>query len=179
MNSNSIHDMIGDKLVQLVTAACITNVSDPDYQASEVRQGLLQQDPVENRITLLVNPGDPEDSRSEPKWSDVPAGEDPSMGYPSFEMGGGGFMLRRFSIDVRAYFINSQEDRETARKIATFIFKSAEKAVHQATMGFTDSFGEFALQSFVKKTIPFESGGPPNQFIWRGKILVQVLTELP
>jgi hypothetical protein len=42
-----------------------------------------------------------------------------------------------------------------------------------------DDFGERASMIAVYASTFFEGGGPPDQYIWRGSILWQCLTERP
>jgi hypothetical protein len=175
---DSIHDLVGQYIVERLKEACIDIIPEDDYRAVQIRQGLLQEDPVDLRLALLVNPGDPEDKATDPKWSDVLAGEEKALGIPSYEIGGGEWWLRRFCVDCRFYFINSNETRDEARKIAGYLFAASENALsNKPISGVTDDFGEHAIMIYVTKKMFYESGGPPNSFIWRGKLFVQVLTE--
>ena len=183
-DSKSILDLVGDHMVSLLTLYCQTVVlgspSASGEAAHEIRQGLLQENPVPNRITILVNPNDPDDISSVPTWSDSPVGEGDSSGWKitAYEIGGGERWWRKFSIDIYVYLMRSQEDRSNARRIGENVIARANKAINENSgIGIVDAFGETAIMMLVSKVVPYEGGGPPRSFIWHGKLLVRVLTE--
>jgi hypothetical protein len=181
VNMRSIHEACGQYLADLLTATCIVDASGAPFQAVLVRQGLLQQDPTQERISILVNPNDPDDTSSKPEWTDTLAtSEVTGFDIPSYEVGGGSFWARRFTIDINVYLTQTQEDRQTARAIATTVFGLACKALDGIQACYIeDDFGEIAFMCLYKAITPYEGGGPPNSFIWRGKIRAQFITEKP
>jgi hypothetical protein len=45
--------------------------------------------------------------------------------------------------------------------------------------GITDDFGEKVIKIFCYANTFFESGGPPNNYIFRGKVFWAIFTERP
>ena len=181
MATGSIVDLCGQYIVDVLTASCSTAVTASAQAAGLVRQGLFQDDPTRYRISLLVSPGDPDETSPKPAWADCLA-TPAATGFfvPTYEVGGGVFWLRRFTALVEQYFTLTLESRDEARSIATWVFSNAHKAL-QAAMGcnILDEFGERTTLMLVPDMIAYESGGPPNSFIWKGKFYVQFLTEKP
>lgn len=178
----SIIDLAGEAIVELLRRYCIETVPATAYAATEVRQGLLQSDPVSRRISILVNPNDPDDLSNRPMWSDGLAGidEDRTWAVTTYEIGGGERWWRRYAIDINVYLIRTQEERPTAREIGLWVFGRVQQAIQENPgMDVTDTFCEHAFGVFVDRVVPVEQGGPPSSHIWRGKIYVKVLTEKP
>lgn len=178
----SIVDLAADKLVELLQYYCVEIAPHTGYAATEVRQGLLQADPVDRRISILVNPNDPDDLGTRPTWSDGLAGQDDdrSWSITTYEIGGGERWWRRFSIDINIYLIRTQEERTTAREIGLWLFGQAQAAIQEnPSWDVVDYFCERTILALVDKVVPVEQGGPPTSHIWRGKIFVKVLTEKP
>lgn len=149
--------------------------------AVEIRPGLAQQNPVSDRISVFLHHGDPDDLDTDPKWSDYPVGSvnEGNIGQVAgFMIGGARRYWRAFTVEIKCYFIRTQEDRETARAIALNVFSRAQQTLMQAqALPLTDDFGETSIMLTVDKFTDSESGGPPKSFIWRGKIYFRVLTE--
>ncbi len=185
MANESIKDVIANYYVTLINAQVVPNTPDAAHAIGLVRYGQLQDDPVQYRTVVLIHLRDPdEQSDNRPQWSDIPiAFAREWLGkYPAAEIGGGGgFWARRLVITVDCYFVNTRESREEARSITTWI----EEAIHLAIEndcdggGIVDSFGQVYCQSTVVNTIAIEQGGPPDQFIYRVKLYVSAVTEMP
>ena len=69
-------------------------------------------------------------------------------------------------------------DRDTAREHAHKVLGRAELAIQQCPtlIGMGDEFGEKVKAVYVARSNFTEGGGPPNQFIWRGKIGACLMT---
>lgn len=149
--------------------------------AIEIRPGLAQQNPVTDRISVFLHHGDPDDLSSDPTWVDRPVGDinEGNNGQVSgFMIGGARRYWRAFVVEIKCYFIKTQETRDNSRAIAANIFSRAQKVLMQAqALPLTDDFGETSIMLTVDKFSDAESGGPPKSFIWRGKIFFRVLTE--
>lgn len=178
---NSITNIVGARIVDLLTAYNKTSIENQPlasaFVATDVRQGLFQDNPVKRRIALMVNPNDPDDTQAEPKRGDSLEG-----GYPfkidPFEVGGGGFYWIVFTIDVIVYLASTQEHRDEARQIGMWVMGRARQAIKEnQALGLTDDFGDTALFMFVDKTNKWEGGGPPKSFNWNAKIFISVLVE--
>lgn len=177
----AIHDLIGERVVDILKQYCHDTVPDPQYAATEIRQGLFQDDPVKRRISIMVNPADPEDTQARPSWTDNYVKRDDIMGYNgSFFIGGGESRWRRFVIELRVYLVETQEDRPKAREIGMWQFGRIQHALREMRAfepPLKDDFGEEAFFMIVEKTVVTETGGPPASHIWTGKIFLQVYTE--
>lgn len=180
----AIIDLITAKVVEELNKTMITNEADENIHPGLIRGGLLQENPVPYRIVVLVHHNDPEDVGTNPYWSDIAAHNDEVSGWkmPAAEVGGGYFLSRRFVIDIKIYFVQTRENRATAREYATKVIENAEAAIAGASCsswGIQSSSGEIPLQARIFKTISSEGGGPPSSHIWSSKIMFSVLTEKP
>lgn len=174
-----------DQAVESLTETMITSEADEDLRPGLIRGGLLQENPVPYRIVVLVHHGDPDDAGNNPFWGDVTAHEDDESGWhlPPAEVGGGEFYSRRFTLDIKIYFVRSKENRKVARETATSVVENAEKGIrllNDVLWKVTPSgSGEIPLQVKIYRTISNEGGGPPSSHIWSAKIMFTVLTEIP
>lgn len=180
MPDQQASDMIADGMV----ADLITVFADvPDLELPLVIRGnKLQENPVKDRIYVLVHIGDPDEPDI---WHDSSlAKRDQALDRvqfqaPAFEVGGHGtaMMYRRFTIEYGFYGTKFKESREEAQRQANLIKGRCEKALWRPTYaGVADLFGEIPLMAFVVQDI-IDAGGGKNSFIWRGKIHVMVLTN--
>lgn len=180
----SIIDLIIGKVVDDLKTSMIDNEEDEDIHPGLIRGGLLQENPLQYRIVVLVHHNDPDDAGTNPYWSDIPAHKDEVSGWqmPAAEIGGGQYLSRRFSVDIKIYFVRSRENRDLARNYATRVIENAEMGIANASCsswGIVSKSGEIPLQTRIYKTISAEGGGPPSSHIWSAKILFTVLTEKP
>ena len=181
----SVINQIIDQTVANLTTTMITNETDTDLHPGLIRGGLLHENPVPYRIVVLVHHNDPDDSGNNPFWGDITAHEDDESGWkmPAAEVGGGEFYSRRFTLDIKIYFVRSKENRQLSREIATSVIENAEKGVRMLNstiwMLAQGATGEIPLQVKVYRTVSAEGGGPPSSHIWSGKIMFSVLTEIP
>lgn len=181
---SSIINLIMDKVVEDLTVNMIDNEDEEDAKPGLIRAGLLQENPVPYRIVVLVHHNDPDDTSTNPYWSDIPAHDDEVSGWkmPVAEIGGGAYTSRRFIVDIKIYFVQTRENRSQAREIATRVIENAEMSLSGtscSSWGIQSRTGEIPLQVKIYKTISAEGGGPPASHIWSAKILFTVLTEKP
>jgi len=176
---NILQDMVGDRFVEVLTSACITLVEDEEYRATEVKQGIFQDDPVKRRTVLTVNPGNIDETATTPRWSNANAeAEKEIIRIPSYEIGGGGFQWLRYTIDVYVYLVRTKESQDKSRNIGMGMFGRICKALDALPLGITDELGYTAIQAYVKSNVPYEGGGP-GSYIWKGKVFVEVLVAKP
>jgi hypothetical protein len=161
--------------------AMFANVPDLE-QPAIIRRGLLQENPVRDRIYILVHINDPD---APDAWRDSSvAKRDPSLKaaefeVPAFELGEGGtyMMWRRFSIEYGFYGIQKKESRDEAERQASLVKGRVEAAIWRPSYcGLVDALGEVVIKPFVADNVLDPSGGK-NAFIWRGKCRVLVLTN--
>lgn len=172
--------LILNKIKTGLTTALITNIATTDpSRASVVKIGRFQQDPTIQNIYLAISPGNPED----PEYKDgvVSMREWENIGFeiPAREVGGGAYWWRRGIVQIGCYYVVDRVPEEIALAQATMVLGRTEKALEEISMsGVVDEFGEIAYGCpFVYANTFFESGGPPADYIWRGKIYWSVLTS--
>ncbi len=193
---DQISDVLVDAIVVALTEELQTNVdkADPAYIA-HIQGGKLQADPIRAGAgwgnSIEVHIGDPD--TLEDTWVDELAGPDdqyikyaPAGGLPISEIGGGGFSglfwWRRGVIDINSFFIGRDYDRDKARQIHNLLRRRVEQVLGDGSgggfLGLTDSSGKEQVIFFMPvKSRVTESGGPPSQFIWRGKVWWQALVS--
>lgn len=181
----SVISSIIDQTVANLNTTMITQEPDSDLHPGLIRGGLLQENPVPYRIVVLVHHNDPDDSGNNPFWGDITASEDDESGWnmPPAEVGGGEFYSRRFTLDIKIYFVRSKENRQIARETATAVIENAEKGVRMLNQTMwtlvQGATGEIPLQVKLYRTTSAEGGGPPSSHIWSAKVMFTVLTEIP
>lgn len=190
MTTSQISNLIAARLVTKLTADLITAISgeatDPNSEkAGLVREGSLQDNPEKYRISILVHPfGDPDDEN----WKDIAVAyqeqqpERRQMWFPYGEIGGpygGTAWYRRGSVEWQLFATKSKESRDEARAVAASVQGRVERGISQANYSdLTDDFGEtvaFPMKPMWARTE--EGGGPPKNFIWRGRVGYQTVSE--
>lgn len=149
-------------------------------RADVVKKGLLQVEKLQKNVQLGITGGDHEDVT----YTDgiVDLDKMPNIGFivPAREVGGGQMWWRRGVVKVEIFLTPDKLKEDDAHTVAYNILGRLQEAIEQLDLsGCVDSFGERAIKIFCFGNTFFESGGPPNQFIFRGKVLWQVLTERP
>ena len=180
----ALPDLVGDRIVTILTEYCQTTLrNDPttaSMAATVVRQGIAQQNPVKDRISIFVNPNDPSDLSNEPSRSDTVTSvqiHEPFRVSP-YEIGGGERRWLHFTVTIKIYLMQTKEDRDEARQIGMWVFGRAEQAIrNNKTLNIIDDFGERALFMFTEKVNKFEGGGPPKSLTWEGQLFVTALAE--
>ena len=179
---NSIIDMILLEMASRLRESLQDAGLSSHELAVEIRPGLAQQNPVTDRISVFLHHGYPDDLGTDPTWVDRAVGDanEGNTGQLSgFFIGGARRYWRAFVIEIKCYFIKTQETRDAARAIAENVFSRAQRVLMQSQLlPLTDDFGETSIMLTMDKFNDAESGGPPKSFIWRGKIYFRVLTEI-
>jgi hypothetical protein len=176
-----IVNMILDRLVEHVTEVMQTNVAANDLtRADLVTKGLLQTDKAKLNVQIGITGGDHENT----EYLDgiVTLEKLPNIGFtvPPREIGGGQMWWRRGVARLECYFVREKLNESDAHEVAYDIFGRLEGCIEGTPMSYlVDSYGEHAQKIFCPGRTIFESGGPPKTYIFRGKILWQVLTERP
>ena len=166
---------------------------------SLIKIGRLQDDPTqltddleEPSSYVAIQPHDPDDLSDGWKHT-IASSVDSSatnlslhVGYP-YEIGGTKRWWRRFKVSFEAYFIDSDQSQEEAVRLANLIlgllekycdsYRAADNPRGWQCGGTTDIFGETALESHIAKSHCWEGGGPDDDYIWRGGVWLQVMTE--
>jgi hypothetical protein len=174
--------MILDALKGHLQTEMIDNVSSSDLsRATEVKIGRFQDDPLRSNVYIAISPGDPSKSGD---WEDgivtLESMQDVGFNIDPREVGGGETWWRRGVAQIGVFYINERLDEEDAVLNAYNTLHRLLWALRNAPVGgLTDEYNEKSVKMFVAAHQFSESGGPPDQYIWRGKVWWQVLTEQP
>lgn len=167
-------------IAETVDAALLSEMqtlinSNDETRAGLVRVGKLQQNPVIPVVSILTQANDPD---SPDLWPHeiVKAPPTSESIIPAYQIGGGEMWWRRFTTEIQQFW-KTDTDRETALKYSSVVLSRAEKTISTTLLGLIDDFGEGAGSVNVIRSKNIEGGGPPRNFIYRGRIWWQVLTE--
>jgi hypothetical protein len=109
------------------------------------------------------------------------------LGYP-FEIGGGQFWWRRLTVKFTVDATEADLNQVAAGRLANSLRSVLERLCNSRSQSNADGWlpgsaaepgGETPILSQVAKSHCWEGGGPDDDFIWRGGVWVQVLTEKP
>lgn len=174
-------NMLLDRLVAHVNQRMIADipVGDPT-RADVVKKGLLQTEKIQKNIQIGITGGDHEDIT----YTDgiVQLERMPNVAFfpPAREVGGGQAWWRRGVARLEVFLVQGSFSESVAHDVAYAILGRLMSSFEDVDLsGCTDSFGEHAVKMFCFGNSYFESGGPPTQYIFRGKVLWQCLTERP
>ena len=176
-----ISNLIANAIANRLQVDLITGVPDTDpLKAKLVKIGRFQDDPTERFLYACVHNGNPED----PNYKDGIATLESfdNIGFKAYprEVGGGEFWWRRGIVEVGAYLLDmSIEQGDAAQMAHEFLGRVYSSVRKTYVTGIVDTFGERAIILFVNGTTMNESGGPPDNYIYRGKVFWQVLTNKP
>ncbi len=176
-----IVDLLCDALVEQLQFDLIDSIPEGDpTRAGQVKKGRFQDDPIETSIYLAVAGGNPENINQ--MDGIVTLGEHPNIGWvmPPYEIGGSKAWWRKGYIQIGCYFISERYVEDTAMEYAYTVLGRAEHALETLVLeDIVDDWGEMAFKMFLVGTSFYVSGGPPDQYIWRGKVHWMCLTEKP
>lgn len=174
--------MLLETIKDYLTIKLIDEISTSDLsRASEVKIGRFQEDPLQTNVYIAISPGDPLKTGD---WEDgiVTLESMQRVGFliDPREVGGGEMWWRRGIAQIGVFYINERLDEEEAMLNAHNTLHRLLWALRGAPVGgLTDDYNEKSVKMFVAAHQFSESGGPPDQYIWRGKVWWQVLTEQP
>lgn len=178
--NDSIISQLVDRFTDVMIAACQTNVSksDPSY-ATMVKSGRFQDDPLKVGNIVVVQNGDLDDPDYMDGITDLKhMRHNAGFDVEPREIGGTEMWYRRGTVRISCFFITKGYNEHKSRQVATTLMGRAERALANAYVcDLRDPFDEHAIKVFVYGNTFAQSGGPPASYIWRGKILWQVLTE--
>ena len=183
MVEQALTSMIVDALIVGLTTACQTNinVSDPT-RAGLIQSGRHQDDPSGKKVILEVLHEHPEDEA----WSDEYPGNLPSregskttIFGSGAEIGGGRDLHRRFTVRITCFYVLESFKQDVAEGYAATVRARVEKTLRVlgSLGGLTDDFGETIWVARVASAKTLESGGPPDDYIWRSEIRLEYLTH--
>ena len=138
-------------------------------QAGLVRNGLLQADPTDTQINILIHPGTKD-------WKHELYVSQHGIDAPYAEIGGTYTWMRRFEVELTLFF-DGENDRDVARTKANVVLSRTERALITMPMPVgADDFGEAAYQIQVRDSFIEESGGE-GTFIWSGCVRIEFVTD--
>jgi len=157
-----------------------------DYSGSDlVRLGRLMDDPEGYENPICVHENDPDDPG---EWlhqqaTQLPGHRTQWMPMGAFEIGGAEVWVRRFTVELNVYLTREGLEREAAKLVMDTVHGRAHHALHDENRlaGLRDEYGEvvWLSRNCVVKSRMVLSGGPPASWIGRGKLWIQVWTEMP
>lgn len=148
----------------------------------KVKAGRFQEGPETTPLRIAVMSGDLEDRN----WADTLSSNQESdrthWGFHIWprEIGGGEHWWRRGTILPDLYFLMTptQPDEEKARELAYVILGRCLQILSNIDISdLEDDFGEIGIKLFSTQNALFQAGGPPNYYLYKGKILWAALTE--
>jgi hypothetical protein len=168
MYEESIVNTLLDNCVEWLSEKLILQVED-ETKAGLVRTGRLQSDPTIYKINITLHPGgsDHKDCVLPPNYA--------GMNTPYY-MNNGVFWLRKFYAYFEMFFVGETE-RNEARMKANVVMSRARHAILTIPMPASrDSFKEGAVKVVVTE-IELQEGGGPGNFIWRGQLNFEFVTD--
>lgn len=176
---SNIFDLVIDAVNSRLLIDMQSLIDETDIaRAGLVRAGVLQDNPLKFGVSVLTHPNDISDPKSWPHAVVSGAGEKLGLQSYPYEIGGGEMWYRRFSTQIEQFW-KAGTPRESARRFSGTVLSRAEHAIKNANIAVgADSFGETPIAVYLSSSYNSEGGGG-NQFIWRGFIWWQCLTERP
>lgn len=177
-----IKTLILNRFYDTLNKALIEDIPNDDpTRASLVKVGRFQDDPTRYPISISIAPGDPEDPNYRDGIVTLNDGQQSSHNIGFYvnarEIGGGEYWYRRGILQVICHFVLNRYPELTALDYAHTVLGRITYALEATEVSdLRDEFGEQAILPFVYGNTFFESGGPPADYIWRGKVLWTVLT---
>lgn len=144
--------------------------------------------PIEPSVLVAVHFSDPDGDWMHSVASAIgDATTNAGFGLPGvYEIGGSTTWWRRLEVQSSVFCPGTQLTQSVVSRLASAFFSylglccdwySPDTNIYGWNCALTDSFGETASRSVVVKVKASESGGPPNDYIWRGRLWLQVLTH--
>ena len=169
--------LITERLDTWLTANLQTGVEEDDpTRANLIKVGRFQDNPLEYGVYIAIQGGDADDEAFKDGIVSLGAFEEIHIHVPPREFGGTEYWWRRGVIQFGCYYPGVAEDasRNYGYQVLGNICKYTANA---AVSDLVDEYGEQARQIFVFANTIFEGGGPPSNYVWRGKVYWTCLTE--
>lgn len=140
----------------------------------------FQGDPIDQKIYAYVTDGDPKDPYTMDGRIDAIDADTLGLRVPAGEIGGGHLWWRRGRVVFGCYYLADNLEQLPSADYAHIVLGRIETAIERTIVtDLVDEFGERAHKIFLTSTAFFEGGGPDDQYLWRGEVLWQVLTQRP
>jgi len=164
-------------IVDLLLSRLRDHLSENLPEANVIKIGRFQQNPLENPRYIAINTGNSRNDTTVDGIVSLGDMQNIAMRIPPREVGGGQYWWRRGILDVGFYGVSEGlTEQATIEQAFDFLGKIHYWTEKARVADLTDEFGEHAIQLFVYSSVFTESGGPENQYIFRGQIAWQVLT---
>jgi len=151
-------------------------------RAGVVKIGRFQENPIDAGVYISVNYGDP----TNPDLLDCNASvsskhkDNTGIEVSGYAIGGGSIWWRSIQVQFGCFFVEKKFTEEVAQEKASEVLgRLLETLATVYISNIVDSHGERAIIAYTYGNTMFESGGPPDQYIWRGTVKVDYLTERP
>ena len=177
-----IHDLITRKAVDMLVLALMDELpSDDIARAGAVVTGPLQgnPDPDQARISVTVHENDPDTfygtkSSMSSAWTDE---------VLELECGGSITWKRRFTVKARCLLVNTAEDKDLARRIASSVRSRIERTLLKSTWNdiVDEESGEYVSMGILNNGLSGEmvqAGGPPDAYDYHIKIRFELYTTV-
>lgn len=177
MASQHIVPMITERLDTWLTANMQTALEESNpIRANIVKVGRFQDNPLKYGVYIAIQGGDADDEKFKDGIVSLGDFENIHFDVPPREIGGGQYWWRRGVIQFGCYYPGVEED--TARNYAYRVLGKLCKYTANATVSdLIDEHSERAIIMHVFANTIFEGGGPPSNYVWRGKVYWTCLTE--
>lgn len=185
-----IVDLLLHRIKDHLIVQMIDNVDPGDRtRVSKVKIGRLQESPVVLGTYLAISAGDPQNPDLQDGVLDVRSnspGWQAGFDMPTYEIGGdpdypfmsNAMWWRRGIVAIGCFWMNEQLEEEEAYEKSYEILGRLTRALESCDVrGLKDTYGERSVKLFPFSSKFFESGGPPQQYIFRGSVQWQCLTE--
>lgn len=175
-----VNEILKKMVTELQTYMNVGLTEDNLLYVDEIKRGLIQENRNRKNIIIAVQGGDHEDPNYVDGIVSLEEFDKIAFTLPAREIGGGEMWWRRGVIKVEAFFIRQKLSEDEAHDTGYELLGKILNTLKDVNMtGVSDSYGEAAIKLFVYANTYFQSGGKPNQFIFRGKLLWACLTERP
>jgi hypothetical protein len=177
--NTQVINLVLDAMVAHITQGMQTAIN-PDMLSyvDVVKKGLLQTDKTSKNVQIGITGGDHDD----PLYKDAIVSEnqmqDVGIYFPAREVGGGQLWWRRGIARVECFFIRERLTEDEAFQAGYEVLGRLESLIETTPISnIVDDYGERAIMMFCYANTFFESGGPPKNYIFRGKVSWTCLTE--
>jgi len=175
-----IINMVIDAIVANLTETMQSNVDKTDVTyADVVKKGLLQANKTKKNIQVGVTGGDHEEPNYLDGIVDLDSMPNIAIKFAAREVGGGQLWWRRGVAKLEAFFVKEKLAEDLAFEAGYETLGRLMSSIEETSVAqLVDTYDERAIKIYCIGNTFFESGGG-SQFIFRGKILWQCLTERP
>lgn len=188
MSEGDIVFLILQRIKERLEADMITAIEPKDpTRLYDVKIGRFQEDKVEYARYAAISSG----SLLDPEFMDgvvtIRSMERIGISVPPREIGGGERWYRRGMVQLGCYWIENPpkaltglSQEETMALYSYTIMGRLNSSLRRTRVAdLVDEFDERAKELFVASRSFFQTGGPPDQYIWTGSVHWTVLTSLP